>query len=289
MRKMLAGGLINSRRGSLSLLVAGSVLLSALPWISAPGAFAQAGSRTIVAISHRGEHLHHPENTMAAFQAAIDSGADYFETDIRTTADGKLILMHDRTVDRTTNGTGQVSEMTFEQIRSLDAGAKFSPTFANTKVPTFEEALKLAHGKIGVYVDTKEADPKLLVDTIVRADMQDHVVIYGHPSLLAEVQKLRADLKLMPEAESAENCKTLLATLRVKVMAFDASDFQPDTIDCAHKAGVQIYVDRLGSADNPEAWQKAIDLGAAGIQTDLPAQLVSYLRAQQLGTHPEGK
>jgi glycerophosphoryl diester phosphodiesterase len=64
----------------------------------------------------------------------------------------------------------------------------------------------------------------------------------------------------MPEAESAENCKTLAANLQVTVIAFDASDFQPDTIGCA---------------------QKAIDLGAAGIQTDLPAQLVSYLRAHK--------
>src|ERR1700677_1059601 len=93
----------------------------------------------VAVISHRGEHLHHPENTLPAFQAAIDAGADYFEADIRTTSDGKLVLMHDSSVNRTTNATGKVKDMTFDQIRALDAGAKFSPDFAGTKVPTFDE------------------------------------------------------------------------------------------------------------------------------------------------------
>ena len=70
----------------------------------------------IVAISHRGEHLERPENTMPAFQEAIRVGADYFEVDVRTTSDGKLVLSHDATVDRCTDGKGKVAEMTFEQI-----------------------------------------------------------------------------------------------------------------------------------------------------------------------------
>src|SRR5258708_47839 len=100
----------------------------------------------VVVISHRGEHLAHPENTLPAFQAAIDAKADYFELDVRTTSDGHLVLMHDATVDRTTNGHGAVRDMTFDQIRALDAGARFGPQFAGTKVPTFDEALQLAHG-----------------------------------------------------------------------------------------------------------------------------------------------
>src|SRR3984885_10955009 len=97
-------------------------------------------NKKIMDISHRGEHLHHPENTLPAFQAAIDAGADYFELDVRTTSDGKLVLMHDSTVDRTTNGTGEVHNLTFDQIRALDAGAKFSQNFVGTKIPTLDEA-----------------------------------------------------------------------------------------------------------------------------------------------------
>src|SRR5882672_12073778 len=88
---------------------------------------AQAQPRQVVAIAHRGEHLHHPENTLPAFEEAIRLGADFIEVDVRTTADGKLILSHDGKVDRRTNGQGDVSKMTFDEIRALDAGIKSGP------------------------------------------------------------------------------------------------------------------------------------------------------------------
>jgi glycerophosphoryl diester phosphodiesterase len=249
---------------------------------------AQTTPEKIIVISHRGEHLHHPENTIPAFQAAIDAGADYFEADVRTTSDGRLILMHDNKVDRTTNGTGLVKDMTFAQIRALDAGAKFSPKFAGTKVPTFDEALALAHGKIGIYVDTKDADPQQLVDAIVHHDMQDHVVIYGNPFFLYDVHKIRPDLKIMPESEDTEICQLLVRSLHPQVIAYGAGDFTPDVISCAKKADAKIYVDRM-STDNPAGWQQAIDMGADGIQTDRPAELVDYLRAHNMATHPAPK
>src|SRR5882724_9731275 len=103
--------------------------------------FLQAETKRVVAISHRGEHLHHPENTMPAFQEAVRVGADYFEVDVRTTSDGKLVLMHDGTADRTTSGKGDIAKMTFDEVRALDAGAKFGKEFADTRVPTFDEVL----------------------------------------------------------------------------------------------------------------------------------------------------
>jgi glycerophosphoryl diester phosphodiesterase len=261
-------------------LIAGGV---AVAQTASPASSAEP--KKIVVIAHRGEHLHHPENTMAAFQGATDAGADYFELDVRTTSDGKFVIMHDNTVDRTTNGTGQVHMMTFDQIRSLDAGAKFSPAFAGTKVPTLDEAFDLAHGKINVYVDTKYADPQQLVDTIVRHDMQDHVVIYGNPFFLYDVHKIRPTLKVMPEALSPDICKFIVRGMQPQVLAFDASDFKDEVIGCVKQANAQIYVDRLGDADNPETWQKAIDQGANGIQTNLPAELATYLGAYNMATH----
>jgi glycerophosphoryl diester phosphodiesterase len=239
----------------------------------------------IVAISHRGEHLHHPENTLPAYQAAIDAGADYFEVDVRTTSDGKLVLMHDDRVDRTTGGKGLVKELTFAQLRSLDAGATFSSQFAGTRIPSFDEALALAQGKIGIYVDTKDADPQALVAAIVGHAMQDHIVIYGDPSLLRQVQKILPDLKVMPEAENLSHCRMLVKDLHPAVLAFDASDFKADVIACAQAAHAGIYVDRLGAYDNAGAWQEALDRGASGIQTDHPAELVQYLRAHRLISH----
>jgi glycerophosphoryl diester phosphodiesterase len=236
-------------------------------------------------IAHRGEHLHHPENTMPAFQAAIDAGADYFELDVRTTSDGKFVIMHDQTLDRTTNGTGEVHQHTFAEIRTLDAGAKFSPEFAGTKVPTLDEAFDLAHGKINVYVDTKYAEPQQLVDTIVKHDMQDHVVIYGNPFFLYEVKKIRPTLRVMPEAISPDICKFMVRAMQPQVLAFDANDFKDPVIAVAKEASAKIFVDRLGDADNPETWQKAIDLGAAGIQTNRPGDLAQWLKQHNLATH----
>jgi glycerophosphoryl diester phosphodiesterase len=239
---------------------------------------AQADPRQIVAMAHRGEHLHHPENTLLAYQAAIDAGADYFEVDVRTTSDGKLVLSHDGSVARCTNGKGEIAKMTFDEVRALDAGIKSGLQFAGTKIPTFDEALDLARGKIGIYVDAKQVSAKDLVTHIEEHGMVDHVVIYTGLSQGKEIQKLNPKLKVMPEADSVENAKHLIEQLHPRVIAFDARDFTPEIIRVVKEANVQIYVDRLGPADNPAGWQSAIDAGADGIQTDHPAELVKYLR-----------
>ncbi len=241
-------------------------------------AAAQAQPRQIAVISHRGEHLHHPENTLKAYQAAIDTGADYFEVDVRTTADGKLVLSHDGSVSRRTNGKGDIARMTFDEVRALDAGIKSGPEFAGTKIPTFDEALDLARGKIGIYVDVKQASAQDLVSHIEQHGMADQVVIYTGLAEGKEIQKLNPKLKIMPEARSVQNAKQLIEQLHPQVMAFDAGDFTREIIRVVKEAKVQIYVDRLGPADTPAVWLAAIDAGADGIQTDHPAELVQYLR-----------
>jgi glycerophosphoryl diester phosphodiesterase len=233
-------------------------------------------------ISHRGEHLSHQENTLQAFEAAFQGGADFFELDVRTTSDGRLVLMHDATVNRTTGGKGAVRELTFEQIHSLDAGAKFDPKFTGTKVPTFEEALNLAHGKIGVYVDCKDLSAADLVAALRKTDMLNHVVIYGDPNFLTRVIALEPSLPAMPEAENAAKLEKMAATLNLHIAAFDQGDFKDDVISTAKRFNIKIYVDRLWTADKPEFWQDAIDRGANGIQTDHPGELVQYLRARGL-------
>jgi glycerophosphoryl diester phosphodiesterase len=225
--------------------------------------------RAVAVIAHRGEHLHHVENTLPAFQAAYDAGADFFELDVRTTADGKLVLMHDTTVDRTTKGKGEVAKMTFDDLRALG-------------LPTFDEALEFARGKIGVYIDSKRISPADAVAAVRRHQMEEHVVVYGGPGYLKEVGALEPKMRLMPEAENPSRLRTLIEALHLKIAAFDASDFNDATIAVARQAQVEIFVDRLGNADNPKDWQDAIDRGAAGIQTDHLAELVEYLRSKGL-------
>jgi len=241
---------------------------------------AAAQPARITVISHRGEHLHHPENTMAAYRAAFEAGADFIETDVRTTTDGRLVIMHDSSVDRSTNGHGEIESMTFEEVRKLDAGARFGEAFAGTKVPAFEEVLEFARGRIGVYIDAKRISAPDLAAAVRKYGMEDRVVLYGGLELLRGVHTLEPRIKSMPEAGSAEGAARLIEELHPAVLAFSARDFQDGIIAVARKGGAGVYVDRLGPADTPEFWEDAIRRGATGIQTDHPAELVRYLRSK---------
>ena len=105
--------------------------------------------------AHRGANATHPENTIAAFKEAIRLGAQMIEFDVQLTKDHKLIIMHDATVDRTTNGTGKVSDLTFNEIRQLDAGAWKAKAFTGEKVPTLQEALQIMPKNIWLNVHLK--------------------------------------------------------------------------------------------------------------------------------------
>src|SRR3974390_1213958 len=155
-----------------------------------PVILAGGETRHVVAISHRGEHLQHPENTIPAFEESIRLGADFIEVDVQTTSDGKLVLSHDSTVDSCTNGRGKIAEMTFDQVKALDAGIKFGPQFAGTRIPAFDEVLDLARGRIGGYVDAKNVSARDLVSHIESHGMTHHVVIYCGTNLASEIREL---------------------------------------------------------------------------------------------------
>lgn len=106
-------------------------------------------------VAHRGATAYSPENTIAAFDLAVDMKADYIEIDVQRSKDGELVLIHDTTVDRTTDGTGKVGDLTLEQLRSLDAGSWKGEQFAGEPIPTFEEILDLYRGKIGILIELK--------------------------------------------------------------------------------------------------------------------------------------
>ena len=231
-----------------------------------------AQPRQVMVISHRGEHLHHSENTLPAFRRAIEVGADFVEVDIRTTSEGKLVLMHDGTVDRTTNGHGEIAKMTFAEVRALDV--------KGAQVPTLDEAMDAAGPRGGVYLDCKSVAPQALVEAIERHRLSGRVVLYGRPSFLKEVLVLRPELKAMPEANNPAVLKELIDSLHLRVAAFGASDWNEPTIAVARAAKIDLYVDRLGAADRPEIWLQAVEQGATGIQTDKPAELVEFLRAK---------
>ena len=106
--------------------------------------------------AHRGASKYAPENTMAAFRLAETMGANFIELDVRATRDGRLIALHDETVDRTTNGKGRAGELTFGEIRRLDAGGWFSPAFRGERIPSLEEVLDRFGGGIGLILELKQ-------------------------------------------------------------------------------------------------------------------------------------
>lgn len=106
-------------------------------------------------IAHRGASGYAPENTLPAIQKALDLGVDMIDIDVRMTKDEEIILMHDPTVERTTNGIGAVKHMTFAEIRELDAGVKFDSKFTGEKVPTLREVLDLVDGRAVVLIEIK--------------------------------------------------------------------------------------------------------------------------------------
>ena len=106
-------------------------------------------------VAHRGASGHAPENTFAAFTKAIEMGADAIEIDVHQTADGRIVVIHDDTLERTTDGRGSVASKTLKELQKLDAGSWFSPAFAGERIPVFSEFLELAKGKVGIIVEVK--------------------------------------------------------------------------------------------------------------------------------------
>ncbi|KON85439.1 glycerophosphodiester phosphodiesterase [Sporosarcina globispora] len=140
------------------LLIGAGVALSLLfsPISQAFAAEPTTGERKQVDnIAHRGATGYAPENTIAGFDLAVDMKADYIEIDVQRSKDGELVVIHDTTVDRTTDGTGKVGDLTFDYLRSLDAGSWKGEQFAGESIPTFEEILDRYHGKVGILIELK--------------------------------------------------------------------------------------------------------------------------------------
>jgi glycerophosphoryl diester phosphodiesterase len=146
---------------------------------------------------HRGYSLHYPENTLPAFEAANAAGATTIEIDVVLTADGEPIVLHDLSVDRTTDGHGFVADLGLAELRKLDAGVRVDPRFAGTRIPTLAEALDWAKVEgMGVVLEIKEVErPQLAVDRIVEllrtTATADRVIVisFDHVELKRAVER----------------------------------------------------------------------------------------------------
>lgn len=142
-------------------------------------------------VAHRGASLLAPENTMTAFGRAIEAGADVIEFDVQASADGRLVVIHDATLDRTTDGTGAVFETEWRAIEHLDAGSWFSPDFAYERVPTAAEVLSLADIEFELELKGYGRDfLERVLDAVRAADAFDRVEFTsGNALLLAALKR----------------------------------------------------------------------------------------------------
>jgi glycerophosphoryl diester phosphodiesterase len=234
-------------------------------------------------MGHRGTgslSLWAPENTLAAFEIAWNMGADSIEIDVRDTIDGFPVVMHDGTVDRTTNGTGEVEEMTLPEVKEL----LIQPLSAHVpaqQVPTFREAIALLGGKTLVDVDIKSADIGRLVQIIEEEGLLD--AVYLRIDNIAEGLEARsADplTALMAKVGSAEEAQAYLDALApVDFFEIEYEDATPEVVDFIHGQGIKVHINALGVRDwLPNGYQEVIDRGADMIQTDRLDGLVPFVR-----------
>ena len=159
------------------------------------------------ACAHRGDKKVTPENTLPAFKSAVEKNAPMIEFDVQMTRDGRLVIMHDGTVDRTTNGKGNVADLTFDEIRALDAGAWFDEKFKGTQVPTLEETLKAIPKSILCNVHLKKGPELAAATAVVLRDMDrlDHCFLACTVEQAAEAKAVVPEVKICNMSRQGRN------------------------------------------------------------------------------------
>jgi len=219
----------------------------------------------VYVVAHRGFKAIAPENTIAAFDAAAAVGADYVELDVHVTKDGWLILMHDGKVDRTTNGTGAVRDLTFEEIRKLDAGR-------GQQVPTLREALLWGKRKgVRIDIDHKDGPVEEIARIIRETGMVKRVVIEGPRERLKRFSELLPGVDTMPHVTSVDDIRAACKLLHTAVIRLSLEQLaQPDAVAAVHACGARVSVTILGKEDNEEDIRRVIAQGGELIETDHP-------------------
>jgi len=241
---------------------------------------------------------------MEAFRQAVERwGADILEMDVRRTRDGHLVVIHDATIDRTTDGSGGVAEMTLSELQSYDAGARFLdpsglPTFRGrgVRIPTFAEVLeRFPETRLNVEAKDPSAAPELIA-AVRRAGAQDRVL------LAAELEEARADRLGYegPTSASRRHLTTFHLTHRLPFggpytppvdalqppFRWEGREIStPRFIAMAHRKGLAVHV---WTVDDPADMRLLLDRGADGVQTDRPDLLAELLHREYGRSAPPG-
>lgn len=233
-------------------------------------------------IAHRGFSGIAPENTLAAFQKAIDAGIEYFELDIHKTKDDSVVVIHDSSVNRTSsNGMkGKVEEMTYAELSQVRVGysGKFGDEFKAEKVPTLREALQLAKGKIKVCLEIKVTGAEeQVMQTLTDLKMKDEVIIFSflYPAL-AKVRQLDENIDILYLMGSADETTIDYAKV-IKAQAIGAGGGNPLTkgyVDKVHANGLEIW---RWTVDDEAAMKELISIGVDGIISNFPDRALKLI------------
>ena len=231
------------------------------------------GDGRVLAVAHRGASRYAPENTLPAFQLALDEGVPAVECDIQRTRDGRVVVIHDQTVDRTTDGRGAVAALTFEELRRLDAGRWFAPEFAGTRIPLLDEVLDLVRGRALLKVEVKNAPTfyegieQQAVEAIRHRGMEEHVLLmsFDHESVRAvRAQSPHSPTGIIYAARLVDGPAAARAA-DADALCLHWAYVTEGVVASAHAAGLRVLV---WTVDDEDAFRRCLALGVDGITSN---------------------
>ena len=247
--------------------------------------FHNPASQKVLIAAHRASNRKFPENSLAAVQYSIETGVDIIEIDIRTTKDGKLVLMHDGTIDRTTNGEGKLNEFTYAELLKLELDKESDDTIIH-RIPLAEDILELARGKIMIDLDIKEVYIKDLVDLVHKTQTEKQSLFFdSNFDILDSVLVLDSSLLVMPRAHSLEEAHKIIIRYHPKVIHIDPDFYTDEVVNIIKNGGSRIWINALIFPDIKAyiglvdfGYSPLIESGVNIIQTDLPLTLNKFLK-----------
>ena len=243
-------------------------------------------------IAHRGASSYAPENTFAAYDRALAIGVDHVELDVHFSKDGHIVVIHDDTVDRTTDGSGAVVEHTLAELRSFDAGSWFAPQYAGERIRALGEVLEHYKDRLHFHVEIKarqnvaEGLARRTADMVRGYGVTTSVTITSFwKPWLEETRAYAPELAtgwlvpLGPGSGWDDSIPDQAAELGLTQVCPRAELISPEMVSLLHERG---FVVRCHGASNEELMRKVVDCGADGMTINFPDKLIEYLKSRGL-------